>query len=223
MKPRRSRRGLFITFEGGEGAGKSTQIARLATRLGSAGIDVLATREPGGPTDGSLPQAMALRRLLVEGEPGTWSAESEALLNYTQRIEHVRRIIEPALARGAWVLCDRFADSTMAYQGYGHRLGRSFIAKLHRLTLGTFRPDLTLVFDIPVETGLKRALARAGAETRFERMDRDFHERLRRGFRAIARAEPRRCVLVDARGDVDTVTKRIADVLKRRLGARLPA
>jgi dTMP kinase len=223
VKPRRGRRGLFVTFEGGEGAGKSTQIAHLAARLTAAGIDVLATREPGGPTDGSLPQAMALRRLLVEGEPGAWSAESEALLNYAQRIEHVRRVIEPALACGTWVLCDRFADSTMAYQGYGHRLGRSFVAKLHLLTLGTFKPDLTLVFDIPVETGLKRALARAGAETRFERMDRDFHERLRRGFRAIARAEPKRCVLVDARGDIDAVTKRIADVLKRRLGARLPA
>ncbi|MBI3506938.1 MAG: dTMP kinase [Proteobacteria bacterium] len=222
MKPRRGRRGLFITFEGGEGAGKSTQIARLAASLAAAGIDILATREPGGPP-GALPQAMAVRRLLVEGEPGTWSAESEALLNYTQRIEHVRRIIEPALARGTWVLCDRFADSTMAYQGYGHRLGRKFVTGLHRLTLGTLKPDLTLVFDLPVETGLKRALARAGAETRYERMDIAFHERLRRGFRAIARAEPKRCALIDARGDVETVAKRIADVLKRRLGGRLPA
>ncbi|MBL8833085.1 MAG: dTMP kinase [Rhodospirillales bacterium] len=222
MSEKRTRRGLFITFEGGEGAGKSTQIARLAERLASAGVDIFATREPGGPP-GALPQAMAIRRLLVEGEPGTWSAESEALLNYTQRIEHVRRIIEPTLARGTWVLCDRFADSTMAYQGYGHRLGRPFVERLHRLALGAFKPDLTLVFDIPVETGLKRALARAGAETRYERMDVAFHERLRRGFRAIARAEPKRCALVDARGDVDAVSARIAAVLKRRLGARLPA
>lgn len=222
MNSKRPRRGLFITFEGGEGAGKSTQIARLAERLSGAGLDILATREPGGPP-GALPQAMAIRRLLVEGEPGTWSPQSEAMLNYTQRIEHVRRIIEPALARGTWVLCDRFADSTMAYQGYGHRLGRTFVERLHRLALGAFKPDLTLVFDLPVETGLKRALARAGAETRYERMDIAFHERLRRGFRAIARAEPKRCTLVDARGDVDAVTARIAATLKRRLGARLPA
>ncbi len=222
MSPRPRRRGLFITFEGGEGAGKSTQIARLAARLSAAGVDILATREPGGPP-GALPQAMALRRLLVEGEPGAWSPQSEALLNYTQRIEHVRRIVEPALARGTFVLCDRFADSTMAYQGYGHRLGRAFVSKLHRLTLGTFKPDLTLVFDLPVEAGLKRALARTGAETRYERMDIAFHERLRRGFRAIVRAEPRRCALVDARGDIDTVEKRILTVLRKRLGARLPA
>jgi dTMP kinase len=222
MSPRRRRRGLFITFEGGEGAGKSTQIARLAARLSAAGIDILATREPGGPP-GALPQAMALRRLLVEGEPGAWSPQSEALLNYTQRIEHVRRIIEPALARGTIVLCDRFADSTMAYQGYGHGLGRAFVAKLHRLTLGAFKPDLTLIFDLPVEAGLKRALARAGAETRYERMDIAFHERLRRGFRAIARAEPKRCALVDARGDIDAVERRILAVLGKRLGTRLPA
>ena len=222
MSPRPRRRGVFITFEGGEGAGKSTQIARLASSLAASGIDILATREPGGPP-GALPQAMALRRLLVEGEPGQWSPQSEALLNYAQRIEHVSRIIEPALARGAWVLCDRFSDSTMAYQGYGHRLGRDFVSKLHRLVLGTFKPDLTLIFDLPVEAGLKRALARTGTETRYERMDIAFHERLRRGFRAIARAEPKRCALVDARGDIEAVASRILLVLRRRLGARLPA
>lgn len=215
------RRGVFVTFEGGEGAGKSTQISLLAASLAASGIAVVQTREPGG-APGALPQAMALRRLLVEGEPGAWSAESEALLNYAQRVEHVRRLIEPALARGAWVLCDRFADSTMAYQGYGHRLGRDFVAKLHRLTLGAFRPDLTLIFDLPVADGLARALSRPGAETRYERMDVAFHERLRRGFRAIAKAEPRRCVLVDARGDIGTVAARVAAALARRLGKRLP-
>jgi dTMP kinase len=215
------RRGLFVTFEGGEGAGKSTQISLLAASLAASGLEIVQTREPGG-APGALPQAMALRRLLVEGEPGAWSAESEALLNYAQRVEHVRRLVEPALARGAWVLCDRFADSTMAYQGYGHRLGREFVAKLHRLTLGTFRPDLTLILDLPVAEGLFRALSRPGAETRYERMDVAFHERLRRGFRAIAKVEPRRCALVDARGDVGTVAARVAATLARRLGKRLP-
>ncbi len=219
----RARRGLFVTFEGGEGAGKTTQIARLARHLTAAGIDVVVTREPGGPTDGSLAQAAAIRRLLVEGEPGAWSARSEALLNYAQRIEHVERVIKPALARSAWVLCDRFADSTMAYQGYGHRLGRDFVLKLHRMCLGTFRPDATAILDLPVEAGLARALARPGAETRFERMDGSFHERLRRGFRAIARAEPRRCALIDASGDVASVSARIELALRKRLKARFPA
>jgi dTMP kinase len=218
-----ARRGIFVTFEGGEGAGKSTQIAILADRLGKSGVEIVRTREPGGPPDGSLAQAAALRRLLVEGEPGSWSACSEALLNYAQRVEHVDRVIRPALARGAWVLCDRFADSTMAYQGYGHGLGRAFVSKLHRLCLGAFKPDATVILDLPVDVGLARALARAGAETRFERMDRSFHERLRRGFRAIARAEPRRCMLVDAKGDVPAVAARIEGVLGRRLGARFPA
>lgn len=219
----RARRGLFITFEGGEGAGKSTQIARLASRLKGAGVDLVLTREPGGPVDGSLEQATALRRLLVEGEPGTWSARSEALLNYAQRIEHVERVIRPALARGAWVLCDRFSDSTMAYQGYGHGLGRAFVEKLHRLCLGAFKPDATVIIDLPVDIGLARAFSRSGAETRFERMGKPFHERLRRGFRAIARAEPKRCLLIAGNGDADTVSARVASALRRRLGARYPA
>jgi dTMP kinase len=218
VSPRPRRRGLFITFEGGEGAGKSTQIARLAARLSAAGVDILATREPGGPP-GALPQAMALRRLLVEGEPGAWSPQSEALLNYTQRIEHVRRIVEPALARGTFVLCDRFADSTMAYQGYGHRLGRAFVSKLHRLTLGTFKPDLTLVFDLPVEAGLKRAAARRGTETRYESLPVDFHERVRAGFLDIAAADPTRCVVIDATAGIDEIARAIAAAVTARLEA----
>jgi dTMP kinase len=215
-----SKKGRFVTFEGGEGVGKSTQIRRLAASLTAAGIDVLVTREPGA-APGMLAQANAIRQLLVEGEPGTWQPESEALLNYAQRLEHVRRVIAPALAAGRWVLCDRFADSTMAYQGYGHRLGPGFVRKLHNLILGRLKPDLTLMFDLPVEVGLKRALARAGAETRYERMDIAFHKRLRQGFRAIARAEPKRCTLVEADGSEDQVAARIAMLVGKRFRVKL--
>ncbi len=220
VKP--SNKGRFLTFEGGEGVGKSTQIRYLAARLENSGVAVLVTREPGG-APGLLAQASAVRQLLVEGEPDAWSPESEALLNYAQRVEHVRRIIKPALANGTWVLCDRFADSTMAYQGYGHRLGPDFVKKLHRLVLGSFAPDLTLVFDLPLEVGLKRALSRAGAETRFERMGFEFHKRLRQGFRAIARQNPKRCRLVDASGDETTVAKRIERLVAIRFGVKVVA
>jgi dTMP kinase len=220
IKP--SNKGRFLTFEGGEGVGKSTQIRYLAARLESSGVAVLVTREPGG-APGLLAQASAVRQLLVEGEPDAWSPESEALLNYAQRVEHVRRVIKPALANGTWVLCDRFADSTVAYQGYGHRLGPDFVKKLHRLVLGSFAPDLTLVFDLPLEVGLKRALSRAGAETRFERMGLEFHKRLRQGFRAIARQNPKRCRLVDASGDETTVAKRIERLVAVRFGVKVVA
>jgi dTMP kinase len=209
-------RGRFVTFEGGEGAGKSTQIERLARRLTELGVRVRLTREPGGPKDGSIEPAAALRKMLVEGDPSRWSPKSEALLNYAQRVEHVNRFVMPALLAGEWVLCDRFADSTMAYQGYGHGLGPAFVRALHRATLGSFKPDLTLILDIPVDEGLARAGARAGVETRFERFPRDFHERVRRGFRAIARAEPKRCAAIDARGDADAVEARIAKALAKR-------
>jgi dTMP kinase len=220
MIVRPSNKGRFVTFEGGEGVGKSTQIRRLAASLVAAGIDVLVTREPGA-APGLLAQANAIRQLLVEGEPGTWQPESEALLNYAQRLEHVRRVIAPDIEAGRWVLCDRFADSTMAYQGYGHRLGPDFVRKLHRLVLGKQQPDLTLMFDLPVEIGLKRALARAGAETRYERMDIAFHKRLRQGFRAIAKAAPKRCKIVKADGSEDQVAARIAMLVTARFGVKL--
>ena len=210
-------RGRFITFEGGEGAGKSTQIKLLATWLTARGISVLTTREPGG-TDG----AERIRKLLVEGEVGDWTPMTEALLHYAARIEHVARIVEPALAGGQWVLCDRFADSTMAYQGYGHRLGRARIAALHRIALGRLKPDLTLILDVPVAAGLARAAERRGTETRYENMAVEFHSRLRRGFRAIARAEPRRCVLLDARAGIAAVHQDIRDAIAHRLRRDVP-
>jgi dTMP kinase len=204
--------GKFITFEGGEGSGKSTQLRRLADALGARGIACVTTREPGG-----CPGAEEIRRLLVEGGVGRWQPMSEALLNYAARIEHVAHTITPALTRGDWVLSDRFADSTMAYQGYGHGLGPEAIARLHKLALGDLRPDLTLIFDIPVEDGLARARARGGNEDRYERMDKAFHERLRMGFLAIAKAEPQRCAVIDASGDVETVAGRVLATVTTRL------
>lgn len=205
--------GKFISFEGGEGSGKSTQLRRLAATLGARGIACVTTREPGG-----CPGAEEIRRLLVVGGVGRWRPMSEALLNYAARIEHVAQTIQPALARGEWVLSDRFADSTMAYQGYGHGLGPEPIARLHQLTLGDLRPDLTLIFDIPVEEGLARARARGGNEDRYERMGKAFHERLRAGFLEIARTEPKRCAVIDAIGDVETVADRVVAEVTARLG-----
>ncbi len=206
------RRGRFISFEGGEGAGKSTQIGLLASWLVERGCVVKTTREPGG-TEG----AERIRKLLVEGDVSAWTPMTEALLHYAARREHVVRVVEPALAAGHWVLCDRFSDSTMAYQGFGHRLGRAPIAALHRTAIGRFKPDLTLVLDIPVDEGLSRAAQRRGVEMRYENMAIDFHARVRRGFRAIARAEPRRCVLLDARVSIAAMHEQIRDTIAHRL------
>jgi len=196
--------GRFITLEGGEGAGKSTQVKRLAARLAEHGIDVVQTREPGG-----TPGAEAIRNLLVTGDPDRWDAMTETLLHYAARRAHVEKTVKPALARGAWVISDRFADSTMAYQGYGGAIGQQTITALHKLVLGDFAPDLTLVLDLPVEIGLQRAKARmqgqVAAEDRYERMGTAFHETLRKAFHDIAAREPQRCRVVDASGDVDSV------------------
>jgi dTMP kinase len=213
-------RGRFITLEGGEGAGKSTHIVRLAEALRKGGIEVTTSREPGG-----APGAEAIRALLVEGEAARWDPLSELLLYLAARREHVRRTIEPALARGAWVLCDRFSDSTMAYQGYGHRLGREVVAAAGKLALGDFAPDLTLILDLPVEQGLQRAKARAGdaasGETRYERMDLDFHRRLREGFLDIARREPGRCRLVDASQPMAAVAAELRRLVAERFALAL--
>ena len=190
--------GRFITLEGGEGAGKSTQVAALAEALRERGHEVVTTREPGG-SDG----AEEIRRLLVTGPTDRWDPLSEVLLLYAARRDHWRHLIAPALARGAWVISDRFADSTMAYQGYGLGLAREIIRRIHRVTLEGVAPDLTLVLDLPVLTGIERSLRRleqtAGiAEDRYEQMDIDFHERMRAGFLEIAAGDPRRCQVIDA-------------------------
>lgn len=205
-------RGRFITFEGGEGAGKSTQLAKLAEALAFAGIEVVTTREPGGSKG-----AEAIRALLVTGDVDRWDAQTEALLHTAARRDHLARTVWPALERGAWVLCDRFADSTLAYQGHGHGLDLSFLRQLTRLAIGDFAPDLTLVLDLPVEQGLQRAGRRGGAEDRYERMGLDFHERLRQGFLSIAAGEPDRCAVIDATANAETVHDAILRVVKSRL------
>ena len=209
-------RGRFITFEGGEGAGKSTQVQRLVAALAQAGIRAERTREPGGAEG-----AEEIRRLLVEGEPDRWDALSEALLVTAARRAHLRSRIWPALERGAWVVCDRFADSTMAYQGYGGGVPRADLAVLYRMIAGDFAPDLTLILDLPVELGLQRAATRQGNETRFENMDRAFHERLRQGFLDIARLEPQRCGIIDAAADTDAVHHAVLGVVRSRFGIDL--
>lgn len=204
--------GRFITFEGGEGAGKSTQVRRLAEALTQAGMAVVTTREPGGSKG-----AEAIRALLVTGEVDRWDAETEALLHTAARRDHLTKTVWPALKRGAWVICDRFADSTLAYQGYGHGLSPKFIEDLTRLAIGGFAADLTVVLDLPVEVGLGRALGRGGAEDRYERMDTEFHERLRQGFLTIATRDPDRCAIIDATADADTVHQAVLRAVRARL------
>ncbi|MFV1852416.1 MAG: dTMP kinase [Thalassospira sp.] len=203
-----SKPGLFISFEGGEGSGKSTQIRRLEKWFRDNGRDVVVTREPGGS-----PGAEEIRNLLLTGDPGRWDAVTEALLMFASRRDHVERTIRPALADGKVVLCDRFADSSVAYQGYGHGLGADYIRNLWNLAIGDFKPTLTLIFDLPIEVGLERAGARfanvSAAEDRFERMGLEFHQRLRDGFKEIATTEASRCRVIDANGDVETVTERV--------------
>ena len=206
--------GRFITLEGGEGAGKSTQIARLATWLKSCGRDVVTTREPGG-----APGAEMIRKLLVEGPTERWDGTTEALLHFAARRDHLRQTVWPALERGAWVLSDRFADSTRAYQGWGHGLDLDMLDRLYDVAVGAFHPDLTLILDLPVEMGLARAAQRRGAETRYESLPRDFHERVRKGFIAIAASDPARCAVIDASKDIDVIAAAIARSVTERLGA----
>ncbi len=210
-------RGCFVTFEGGEGGGKSTNLRMLARALRAAGHSVLTTREPGG-SDG----AEEIRRLLVEGPTDRWDAVSEALLHYAARRDHVLRLIRPALERGDWVIADRFIDSTMAYQGYGHGLGREKIEALQSLAIDLLKPDLTLILDLPVEAGLARAGSRGDNETRYERMANGFHQRLRDGFLDIAMREPDRCVVIDATQDIDSVQKMVRQAVAKNLGLIWP-
>ncbi len=205
-------RGRFITFEGGEGTGKSTQARLLASYLAQSGLDVVQTREPGGS-----PSAEEIRTILVTGAADRWSPIAETLLFYAARIEHWRQVIEPAIVRGAHVVCDRFADSTMAYQAYAGGLDRKLVEDLHRLTMAGVAPDLTLVLDIDVEKGLLRAASRRDDETRFERKGRSFHDKLRQGFLDIARRAQARCVVIDADQPIDRVHAAVLSALKSRL------
>jgi len=205
------KQGRLITFEGGEGAGKSTQTRRLVDWLAARGIDAVATREPGG-----APGAERIRALLIEGAPDQWDARAEALLHFAARRAHLVETVWPALERGTWVVSDRFADSTMAYQGYGMGLDREMIVRLYDLTVGDFAPDLTLILDLPVAEGLARAAARGGAD-RYERMGSDFHERLRAGYLDIAWRTPERCLVIDATGIADAVAQSVHQAVAERL------
>ena len=206
-------RGLFITLEGGEGAGKSTQAARLAERLRKEGHRTAITREPGGSAG-----AEAIRGLLVTGEADRWSATAETLLMYAARFDHIERVIAPALERGELVVCDRFANSTRAYQGAGGGANLALIDALEAEARGLCWPDLTLIFDLPPAVGLTRASGRAGAETRFEAKGLAFHERLRAAFLAIASAEPLRCRLIDAAAEETAVEAAVWRAVSEHLG-----
>jgi dTMP kinase len=208
--------GRFITFEGGEGAGKTTQLGLLSESLQRAGIPVLLTREPGGSIG-----AEEIRNLLVTGSIGRWDAISEALLHFAARRDHVEIKIKPALEDGTWVLCDRFTDSSMAYQGYGYGLGREKIEALQQFAIGEFLPDLTLILDMPVEVGLARAAGRDADKSRYEQLDTDFHERVRDGFREIAIAEPKRCIVVDAQDSVVAVQDALRNAIVDRFDVEL--
>ncbi|MCK1491278.1 dTMP kinase [Bradyrhizobium sp. 180] len=209
-----SGRGRFITFEGGEGTGKSTQIKKLADRLTAARMRILVTREPGGS-----PGAEIMRHLVLSGMGKLLGPEAETLLFAAARDDHVRTVIQPALSQGVWVLCDRFADSTRAYQGSLGRVPDGLINAMQRVTIGDLKPDLTIILDLPVEIGLQRAATRRGsaAPDRFEGEDLKFHQGLRDAYRKIAAEDPARCALIDANSDADTVAGRVWTALRERL------
>jgi dTMP kinase len=216
--------GRFITFEGGEGGGKSTHAKLLAEKLEKAGIEVVLTREPGGS-----PGAEIIRHVLLSGAAKPLGAETEAILFAAARDDHVRTTIQPALASGKWVICDRFLDSTRVYQGILGHVDGQLIRGLERVTVGETMPDLTLILDVPVDIGLQRASQRRGgaAVDRFEAENVEFHEKLRGSYAALAKLEPERCVLIDATQSRDEVQDKIwvavADRLMRRRSDRAMA
>lgn len=213
--------GKFITFEGGEGGGKTTQATLLAERLRKAGISVLQTREPGG-----TPRAEAIREVLLSGKAKRFGPLGEAVLFYAARESHLELAIRPALEKGSWVICDRFSDSTRAYQGAAGGVPISVIDVLDNAVVGATRPDLTVIFDLMPELGLKRAAERQRQSTgsapaegdldRFETMNLAFHRSLREEFLAIAKAEPERCVAVDASRNVQAVADEVWAIVRKR-------
>ena len=203
--------GVFITLEGGEGAGKSTQLKLLEERLVTHEIDIVRTREPGG-----VPSAETIRDLLVNGETDKWRPLTETLLHFAARHEHISRLVQPALDRGQWVLCDRFADSTTAYQGYAQNIDLETIATLYRLAVGNLEPNLTIILDLPVEVGLERAEDRGIGGTRYEKMGIEFHKRLRDGFLQIAAKNPHRCSILDATQSIEEISEYIMTLVEER-------
>lgn len=212
-----AKRGVFITLEGGDGTGKSTQVKLLQQALASAGVDAIATREPGG-TD----QAEKIRNLILQGSSGSFDPLTEALLMFASRREHIVGKIQPTLDNGQWVISDRFADSTRAFQGYGMGLPMETIEALYKMVADSLVPDLTFIFDIDPEVGLARSMKRltqaASGEDRYERMGLAFHKRLRQGFLDIAGKNPERCVIIDASQSVEAVQAQLLKTISHRFG-----
>lgn len=216
-----SDKGLFITLEGGEGTGKSTQVKLLHEALQAAGIDAITTREPGG-----TPQAERIRNLLIQRDAGNFDALTEAMLMMAARREHLVNKIWPAVEKGQWVISDRFADSTRAFQGYGMGLDQKVIEEIYTLVAGDFHPDLTFIFDIDPEQGLGRSLKQLSAtqnatestEDRYERMGLPFHQRLRDGFLELAKKFSNRCVVIDAAQDIETIHRQMIETIETRFG-----
>ena len=209
-------RGPFISFEGGEGTGKSTQSVELARRLAEAGVTVITTREPGG-----APGAEDIRSLLVNGDPDRWTPLSEALLNFAARQNHLTHTIIPALTTGQWVLCDRFVDSTMAYQGMAGGLDEDIIDTLTAMVVGPWIPRLTFIFDLDPKIGLERARLRGDKENRFERKGLAYHETLRQGFLCVAEKHADRCIVIDASASVEMIADQIWHHVQNHFSAEL--
>ncbi len=214
-------KGKFISFEGGEGGGKTTQIKFLCETLKSIGINVTQTREPGG-SEG----AEEIRKLLVEGTPDRWNAVTESLLHCAARQDHIENIILPALKKGQWVVTDRFSDSTMAYQGYGHGVSKKALSNLHQFVAGNIVPDMTIILDLPVQVGLSRAEQRAvqqadkiiNQKDRYERMGPEFHERIRKAFLTIAKNNRKRCVVIDSTRNIQEIQTTIRQLVFKKFG-----
>ena len=214
-------KGKLISFEGGEGGGKTTQIKFLYEALKSAGLNVTQTREPGGSIG-----AEEIRNLLVEGSPERWDPITESLLHYAARRDHINKIIVPALDSGQWVLTDRFFDSTMAYQGYGHGVNKKALYNLQQFVAGNMQPDMTIILDLPIKVGLARAEERSvqndnkikNGEDRYERMDTAFHERLRKGFLTIAKNNRKRCVVIDTTRKIKEIQMTIKKLVFEKFG-----
>ncbi len=211
--------GRFITLEGGEGCGKSTQAKLLSSYLQSKGIETVLSKEPGG-----TPEGLVLRQLLVTGDKDKFDAVTECLLYYADRRNHLTKVVWPAMEQGKWVISDRYADSTEAYQYYGYdkRIDYNTLQNMYKIVAGDFKPDLTLILDMPPEVGMKRSFAKAAnmenKELRFENRQMEFHNNLRRGFLEIAKREPNRCVVVNADTDIETLHKQIVAVVAERFG-----
>lgn len=211
--------GFFITLEGGEGSGKTTQINRLSSTLAAKGYQFITTREPGG-----TPEAEQIRNLLVQRDGGNWNAMAEVLLLFAARVMHVEQVIKPALESGKIVICDRFTDSTLAYQGYGHAMDMAKINEINTTALGGFKPDLTIILDVDAQSGLERSTKRLAGqkgysqtEDRFERMEISFHEKLRAGFLEIAKSDPQRCTVINADQEINLIEEEITNTVLKAL------